>query len=96
MKKLLVILSFALTSNCLAQTEPVIAPETTQTVQVRDSLEQSLVVLTERLEDLGQEMTRLLRSSSSENPIVKNLENEYLVLLEKRERLVIRLAALEN
>jgi hypothetical protein len=64
--------------------------------QVRDSLERSIERINEQIANLKAEQERLVNASSSENPVVKNLEKKYMELLLEREELHIQLALLDT
>ena len=69
--------------------------DASNTEKIKDNLESALKRVSDRMAELASEHERLLTVTDKENPIVRNLENTYLELLEEREQIQIRLANLK-
>jgi len=96
MRAIIIIALIAFFTSCKAKQTESQSENEVNVTEVRDSLEIALGRITLRMEELGKESERLLEVSSPENPIVKNLEAEYLRLLVQKEEILLQLADLDG
>ena len=96
MRVLLVFILIAFFASCKGKQETGNSMDNQQSIEkLRDSLESSIDIINDRIAELQKEQERLLKSTSEENPVLKNIEDQYLELLGEREKIQIQLANLQ-
>ena len=96
MRAIVIILFLAFFTSCRGKQtvrEAVPAPNTSE---VRDSLESALDGIALRMEELATESERLSAALTPDNPIIQNLEEEYLKLLVQKEEILLQLAEIPD
>jgi len=95
MRVVLIFLVIVFLSSCKSKHTINESANELNTEEVRDSLETALVIISDRIDELAKVQERLLKSSDPANPIIKNLDKEYLKLLEERENIQIQIVNLK-
>lgn len=96
MRAIVIILFLAFFTSCIGKQTVSEAVPATNTSEVRDSLESALDGIALRMEELATESERLSAALTPDNPIIQNLEEEYLKLLGQKEEILIQLAEIPD
>ena len=95
MRVFLAVILIVFITSC-KEKKTVTVSATDQNIEVViDSLKSSIQIINNQITALSEQEERLLENLDSENPVLKNIEKEYLRLLLQREELQIQIATLE-
>ena len=96
MRAIIIIALLAFLTSCKGKQTANESSNVRKLTEVRDSLTDVLEQINLQIEELGKESGRLSKVSTPDNPMVKNLEEEYLKLLVQKEEILLQLAEIPD
>ncbi|MCO5725519.1 hypothetical protein [Robiginitalea marina] len=95
MRAILAVIFIVFITSCKEEKSANILPTEQSTEEVVISLKDSIQKINDKITEISEQQERITENISPENPIIKNIEKEYIKLLLLREELQIQVATLE-